>query len=154
MILGSASPPALGPSLKSAIIALSLVGWPVTARMLRSTIRDTTTMPYVEGARVLGVSKAHLLRRHILPNSLDVLVVKWAADIGMTILVISSLSFVGAGPQPPSAEWGAMVSEGQGYISSAWWATLFPGLAIAVATMAFALFGDVVQTRMSRGTQR
>jgi peptide/nickel transport system permease protein len=145
---------ALGPSLKSAIIALSVTGWPVTARLLRSIIQETSTMPYVEGARVLGVSRFDLLRRHILPNSLDVLIVKWAADIGSTILVISALSFVGVGSQPPSPEWGAMVTEGQGYIATAWWATLWPGIAIAVATMAFALLGDVVQTRLSRGGRR
>jgi peptide/nickel transport system permease protein len=142
---------ALGPGLKSAIIALSITGWPVTARLLRGVIRETMTMPYVESARVLGVGRIALLRRHILPNSLDVLIVKWAADIGSTVLVISSLSFIGVGPQPPSPEWGAMVSEGQGYIATAWWATLWPGIAIAVTTMAFALFGDAVQSGLRRG---
>lgn len=145
---------ALGPGLRSAIIALSVTGWPVTARLLRSTIGETQTMPYVEGARVLGVSKVDLLRRHILPNSLDVLIVKWAADIGSTILIISSLSFIGVGPQPPSPEWGAMVAEGQGYIATAWWATVWPGVAIAIATMAFALLGDVVQSRLSDSGRR
>jgi peptide/nickel transport system permease protein len=154
LIFGLGFAAALGPGLKSAIIALSVTGWPVTARLLRSIIQETSTMPYVEGARVLGVSRLDVLRRHVLPNSLDVLIVKWAADIGSTILVISSLSFVGVGSQPPSPEWGAMVTEGQGYISSAWWATLWPGIAIAVATMAFALLGDVVQTRLSQGRKQ
>ncbi|SOD72600.1 peptide/nickel transport system permease protein [Jatrophihabitans sp. GAS493] len=151
VIFGLGFAAALGPSLKSAVIALSVTAWPVTARLLRSIIRETAAMPYVEGAQVLGVSRIRLLRRHILPNSLDVLIVKWAADIGSTILVISSLSFVGVGPQPPSPEWGAMVSEGQGYIATAWWATFWPGMAIALSTMAFALFGDVVQARLSEG---
>jgi peptide/nickel transport system permease protein len=154
VIFGLGFAAALGPSLRSAIIALSLTGWPVTARLLRGIIRETTTMPYVEGARVLGVGRLDLLRRHILPNSLDVLIVKWAGDIGSTILVISSLSFIGVGPQPPSPEWGAMVTEGQGYIATAWWATVCPGAAIAVATMAFALLGDIAQTRVSRGGPR
>jgi peptide/nickel transport system permease protein len=154
VIFGLGFAAALGPSLKSAIIALSVTGWPVTARLLRSVIRETATMPYVEGAKVLGVSRLTLLRRHILPNSLDVLIVKWAADIGSTVLIISSLSFVGVGPQPPSAEWGAMVTEGQGYIATAWWATVWPGLAIAISTMAFALLGDIVQRRLSEGGRR
>jgi peptide/nickel transport system permease protein len=154
VIIGMGFAAALGPSLKSAIIALSLTGWPVTARLLRGIIRETMTMPYVDGARVLGVKTGRLLRRHVLPNSLDVLVVKWAADIGSTILVISSLSFIGVGPQPPSPEWGAMVTEGQGYISTAWWATVWPGVAIAITTVSFALLGDVAQNRMSRGSRR
>jgi len=154
LIFGIGFAAALGPSLKSAIIALSVTGWPVTARLLRSVIRETSSMPYVEGARVLGVSRFDLLRRHVLPNSLDVLIVKWAADIGSTVLVISSLSFVGVGSQPPSPEWGAMVTEGQGYIASAWWAALLPGLAIAITTVAFALFGDMIQARLSRGRGR
>jgi len=154
LIFGLGFAAALGPGLRSAIIALSVTGWPVTARLLRSIIQETSTMPYVEGARVLGVSRLDVLRRHVLPNSLDVLIVKWAADIGSTILVISSLSFVGVGSQPPSPEWGAMVTEGQGYIASAWWATLWPGIAIAIATVAFALLGDVVQTRLSQGKKR
>lgn len=154
LVVGLGFAAVMGPSLRSAIIALGVTGWPVTARLLRSTIRETMAMPYVEGARVLGVSRRRLLFRHILPNSLDVLLVKWGADIGSTILVISSLSFVGAGPQPPSPEWGAMVNEGQGYIAHAWWATVFPGLAIVIATVTFALLGDVAQNHLSRGDRR
>jgi peptide/nickel transport system permease protein len=131
LILGLGFAAVMGPSLRSAIIALGATGWPVTARVLRSTIRETMVMPYIEGARVLGVSRRRLVLRHILPNSL-----------------------VGAGPQPPSPEWGAMVNEGQGYIAHAWWATVFPGLAIVVATVAFALLGDVAQNRLSRGERR
>ena len=154
VIFGLGFAAALGPGLKSAIIALSVTGWPVTARMLRSAIRETSAMAFVEGARTLGVSRPLVMLRHVLPNSVDVLIVKWAADIGSTILIISSLSFVGVGPQPPSPEWGAMVTEGQGYLTSAWWATVWPGVAIAVSTMAFALLGDVLQSRLSDGGRR
>jgi peptide/nickel transport system permease protein len=111
-------------------------------------------MPYVAGARVLGMSRRRLLFKHILPNSLDALIVKWGADVGSTVLVITSLSFIGAGPQPPSPEWGAMVSEGASYITNAWWMALFPGLAIAVVAVAFALLADVIQERMATGEVR
>jgi peptide/nickel transport system permease protein len=145
---------ALGPGLNSAIIALVITAWPVTARLLRGEIRQTLAMPYVAGARVLGMSRSRLLFRHILPNSLDALVVKWGADVGSTVLVITSLSFIGAGPQPPSPEWGAMVSEGANYITSSWWMALFPGLAIAVVAVAFALLADLIQERMAAGGER
>ena len=145
---------ALGVGLKSAIIALIITAWPVTARMLRGEIRQTLTMPYVAGARVLGMSRRRLLLKHILPNSLDALIVKWGGDVGSTVLVITSLSFIGAGPQPPSPEWGAMVSEGANYITSAWWMALFPGIAIAVVAVAFALLADVIQERLATGEVR
>jgi peptide/nickel transport system permease protein len=122
--------------------------------MLRGEIRQTLAMPYVAGARVLGMSRRRLLFRHVLPNSLDALVVKWGGDVGSTVLVITSLSFIGAGPQPPSPEWGAMVSEGASYITSAWWMALFPGIAIAVVAVAFALLADVIQERMAAGEVR
>lgn len=138
---------ALGPSLRSAIIAMILVGWPPTARLLRGVMRETTALPFVDGARVLGVSRLRLTVRHILANSMDVLVVKWAADIGFTILVLAGLSFIGVGAQPPSAEWGAMVSEAKRYITTAWWAALIPGIAIAITAATFGLLGDLLQVR-------
>jgi peptide/nickel transport system permease protein len=142
---------ALGPGLKSAIIALMITAWPVTARMLRGEIRQTLAMPYIAGARVLGMSRRRLLLKHILPNSLDALIVKWGGDVGSTVLVISGLSFVGAGPQPPSPEWGAMVNEGANYLTSSWWMALFPGIAIAIVAVAFALLADVIQERLAAG---
>lgn len=136
---------ALGPSLRSAVIALILAGWPASARLLRGIMHETMTMPYIQGAKVLGVSKTRLMLRHVLPNSLDVLIVKWAADIGFTILVLSGLSFIGVGAQPPSPEWGAMVAEARGYITTAWWAALVPGLAIALTATVFGFLGDILQ---------
>jgi peptide/nickel transport system permease protein len=145
---------ALGPGLKSAIIALTITAWPVTARMLRGEIRQTLSTPYVAGARVLGMSRGRLLFKHVLPNSLDALIVKWGADVGSTVLVISSLSFIGVGPQPPSPEWGAMVSEGANYTMTSWWMAAFPGIAIAVVAVTFALLADIVQERLASGGAR
>jgi peptide/nickel transport system permease protein len=87
--------------------------------------------------------------RHVLPNSLDVLIVKWAGDIGNAILILGALSFVGVGAQPPSAEWGAMVTGSKDHISTAWWATLAPGAAIAITAVAFGLLGDALQVRLN-----
>lgn len=140
---------ALGPSLRSAIIALILTGWPYTARLLRGIMRETETMDYVTGARALGVSRLRLLFKHILPNSLDVLIVKWAADVGNTILVLGALSFVGVAAQPPSAEWGASISAAQNDITQAWWPALAPGIAVAITAITFGLLGDILQSRFS-----
>jgi peptide/nickel transport system permease protein len=138
---------ALGPSLATACIALIVTGWPLTARLLQGIMKEVVASPFVEGARVLGISRYRLIVRHVLPNSLPVLWVKWAGDIGNTVLVLGGLSFVGAGAQPPSAEWGAMVSSAHSIVSQAWWAALFPGLAIALTTAAFGLFGDIIHLR-------
>ncbi|BBB02315.1 putative peptide ABC transporter permease [Actinacidiphila reveromycinica] len=147
LIFALAVTAALGAGLKSAIVALVLTGWPMTARLLRGIIAETSALPYVEGARTLGVGPVRLMARHVLPNSLPAVWVKWAGDIGNTVLVIGALSFVGAGAQPPSAEWGAMVNGARGYVSTAWWTALFPGLAIAVTTAAFGLLGDMLHLR-------
>ncbi len=140
---------ALGPSLRSAIIAMIATGWPFTARLLRGVMRETMALPFVEGATVLGVSRIRLMVRHVLPNSLDVLIVKWAGDIGNAILILGALSFVGVGAQPPSAEWGAMVTGSKDVIGVAWWAVAAPGLAIAVTASAFALLGDTLQVLLN-----
>jgi peptide/nickel transport system permease protein len=138
---------AMGPSIQSGIIAMALTGWPMTARLLRTTMRQTMEQPFVDGARALGVSPARLMLTHVLPNSLDVLIVKWAGDINNTLLILASLSFIGVGAQPPSPEWGAMISAGRSTMSMAWWAVAAPGLAVAVTAIAFGLLGDILQAR-------
>lgn len=137
----------LGPSLQSGIIALALTGWPMTARILRTTMQQTMEQPFVEGARILGVSRTRLMLKHVLPNSIDVLIVKWAGDISYTMLILAGLSFIGVGAQPPSPEWGAMISGARSYMSIAWWAVAAPGVAIVVNAIAFALLADILQVR-------
>ncbi|HVV13667.1 ABC transporter permease [Amycolatopsis sp.] len=154
MIFALAVAAALGSGLRSVIVALVLTGWPMTARLLRGVMAETMTLPFVEGARTLGVSRTRLMLRHVLPNSMPVVWVKWAGDIGNTVLVIGALSFIGAGAQPPSAEWGAMVNGAKGFVSTSWWMALFPGLAIAVTTAAFGLLGDLLHVRSDPALRR
>lgn len=143
----------LGPSLQSGIIAMALTGWPMTARILRTTMRQTMEQPFVEGARVLGVSRGRLMLKHVLPNSVDVLIVKWAGDVSYTMLILAGLSFIGVGAQPPSPEWGAMISGARSYMSIAWWAVAAPGAAIVVNAVAFALLADILQVRRDPSLQ-
>ncbi|MFD6062638.1 MULTISPECIES: ABC transporter permease [Rhodococcus] len=144
---------ALGPSLSSALIAMIATGWPYTARLLRGVMRETMASPFVDGAVVLGVSRWRLMTRHVLPNSLDVMTVKWAGDIGNTVLVLAGLSFIGVGAQPPSAEWGAAVAGARDYLSTAWWAALVPGIAIVITAAAFGLLGDMLHERRDPARQ-
>jgi peptide/nickel transport system permease protein len=136
---------AIGAGLRSVMVVLILTGWPMSARLLRGLMRETMEMPFVAGARTLGVSRTRLMVHHVLPHALPTLWVKWAGDIGNTVITIGGLSFVGAGAQPPSPEWGAMVASAQGFVSTYWWIALFPGLAIAVTTASFGLLGDMLQ---------
>ncbi|OKI51496.1 ABC transporter permease [Micromonospora sp. CB01531] len=154
MVLSLALSAALGPSLRSAMIAMVVTGWPYTARLLRTIMRETMTLPFVEGARILGVSRRRLMFKHVIPNSLDVLIVKWAGDVGNTILVLGALSFLGVGAQPPSVEWGAMIASAQAYVSTAWWAAFTPGMAITITAVTFGLLGESLQLRLNPEVRR
>lgn len=138
---------ALGPSLRSAVIAMVVAWWPGFARLARAEMRTVLTSPYVEAARVLGASRARIMLRHVLPNSLDGVYVQATLEIGGATLIMAGLSFIGAGAQPPSAEWGAMVENGARYLSTAWWISTFPGLMITLTALAFALSGDSLRNR-------
>ncbi|GAB7007415.1 ABC transporter permease [Nocardioides sp. AN3] len=138
---------ALGPSLRSAVIAMIVAWWPGFARLARAEMRTVLTSPYVEAARVLGARRSRIMVRHVLPNSLDGVYVQATLEIGGATLIMAGLSFIGAGAQPPSAEWGAMVENGARYLSTAWWISTFPGLMITLTALAFALSGDSLRTR-------
>lgn len=137
----------LGPSLTSAVIALAFTWWPGYARLVRSVVRETLQLEYVAAARVLGVGRAKLVRRHLLPSIGDTLLVQTTIDVAAVTLVISGLSFIGVGAQPPSAEWGAMVADGRQFIVTAWWVVVAPGLAIAITAIAAQLAGDALRIR-------
>lgn len=137
----------IGSSLTAAVIAMCLTWWPGYARLVRTVVRQNRDAEYILAARSLGVRRSRLILRHLLPNSLPVMVIQVTLDVSAVMLVISGLSFVGVGAQVPSAEWGAMIAASVDQISSAWWALLFPGLAIAVTAVAFNLAGDWLRVR-------
>lgn len=147
LILALGFAAALGASLRSAVIALALTWWPGYARLVRALVRETSTREFIGSARVLGVSRARLVFRHLLPNSLDALYVQTTLDVAAVTLVISGLSFIGVGAQPPAAEWGAMVAGARDYIVSGWWTVVMPGAAIALTAITFNLVGDALRVR-------
>lgn len=139
---------ALGPSLTSVVVAMVVAMWPATARLVRAVMRQTTSSQYVEAARLTGMSQRRLMSRHVLPNSLDSVYVQLGLDISGAIVLIAGLAFLGVGAAPPSADWGSMVAQGREYVTTAWWVALFPGLAITLAAVGFALLGDTLRVRL------
>lgn len=132
----------LGPGLNNLYIAIWLVGWKDYARLVRGEVMIAKNAEYVQAAKVLGFKDARILLRHILPNVLSVSIVFAAADVVMCMLSGASLSFLGLGVQPPTPEWGAIISEGRAYLAQGWWICAFPGLALVLAGTGFSLLGD------------
>jgi peptide/nickel transport system permease protein len=142
LILAMAISGALGPSLTNAMIAIAVVSWPVYARLVRAQVLSLREREYVDASRCLGASAGRIIWQHILPNTLASLMVQASFDMGGAILSAAGLSFIGFGTQPPTAEWGVMISEGRNYIATQPWLSLFPGLAILFTVAAFNLIGD------------
>jgi peptide/nickel transport system permease protein len=142
LILAMAIAGALGPSLTNAIIAIAAVTWAVYARLARGQLLSLRRREFVEAARSIGASRGRILLRHLLPNALAPLLVQASFDMGSAIISAAGLSFIGFGAQPPTPEWGVMISEGRNFISTQPWLALFPGLAIMLAVGAFNLLGD------------
>lgn len=136
---------ALGASLTNAALAITFTWWPWYTRIVRAQVVALRDRPFVEAARVMGVNDLVIIGRHILPNTLSPVIVQATLDLGSAILTGAALSFLGLGVQPPTADWGQMVSNGRLYFPERWWYVTFPGLAIFLSTLAFNLLGDSVQ---------
>lgn len=133
---------AFGPGLTGAYVGLIVVGWAVYARLARAEMLVVREQPYILAARTLGLSRRRILVRHAVPNVVRPALVFSMADMVLAILVLSSLSYFGLGVQPPTAEWGAMVADGQDVLLTAWWVSTLPGLWIVLAGIGFSLLGD------------
>ncbi|SNY93104.1 peptide/nickel transport system permease protein [Cohaesibacter sp. ES.047] len=134
----------LGPGLTSFYIAMALVGWVSYARLVRAQILVLKTMDFAVAAKSLGFSKLRIMFRHLLPNALTGSIVFAMSDVILVLLNGAAISYLGLGVQPPAAEWGIMVAEGQGFISQAWWITFFPGVSIVILALGFSLLGDAL----------
>lgn len=142
LILAMAIAGALGPSLQNALIAIIVVSWPVYARLVRGQVLAIKEREYIQAARAIGVREAAIVWRHVLPNSLAPLLVQASFDLGGAILAVAGLSFIGFGAQPPTPEWGVMISEGRNYMATQWWLATAPALAILIVVAGFNLLGD------------
>ena len=142
LILAMAIAGALGPSLQNALIAVAVVTWPVYARLVRGQVLVLRNREFVLAARSVGVGHLLLLRRHLFPNTISPLLVQASFEMGTVILAVAGLSFIGFGAQPPTPEWGVMISEGRNYIATHGWLTFFPAMAMLFAVAGFNLIGD------------
>ncbi|WP_223488876.1 ABC transporter permease [Pseudomonas sp. A-RE-19] len=134
----------LGPGLMSFYIAMALVGWVSYARLIRSQILILKESDFALAAKSLGFGHRRILFRHLLPNAMFGSIVFSMSDAVLVLLNGAAVSYLGLGVQPPTAEWGTMVAEGQSFITSAWWICTFPGLAIVTLAMGFSLLADAV----------
>lgn len=145
LLLAIALAATLGRGLVNTIIALAISWWPWYARLVYVQVNSVKNLPYVDAARVLGLSTPRIMFRHVLPNALTPVTVQAALDMGSAILEAAGLSFLGVGVKPPTPEWGLLVTEGWNAINIAWWISLFPGLAILVTVLGFNLLADALR---------
>lgn len=146
-----------GPGLNNTMFALGITYIPIYARLARASVMGIKGLDYITAATGVGVPGYRIMLRHVLPNSLSPLIVQFTLNIATAIIECAALGFLGLGAQPPSPEWGAMLSNGYKFLTvGAWWALLFPGLAIIFVVTGFNLVGDglrdALDPRLRRGT--
>lgn len=139
---------ALGPSLFNMILVLSFFEWAGRARIVRSEVLRMRESDFVRLARVAGASHVRIMLRHILPNVMNTLVVLATLQVGVTIIAVASLSFLGLGVPPPTPDWGLMLAESRDYLSTAWWISVWPGLAIMATVLSANLLGEWLRIKL------
>ncbi|HWX46579.1 MAG TPA: nickel transporter permease [Roseomonas sp.] len=142
LILALAFVAALGPGIENAIIAISLAAWPPIARLARAETLTVRKSDYIAAVRLQGASRLRIILHHVMPMCLPSVVVRITLNMAGIILTAAGLGFLGLGAQPPSPEWGAMLSTGRQFVMTSWWIAAIPGCAILLTSLAFNLFGD------------
>jgi peptide/nickel transport system permease protein len=138
----------LGPGVHNIYVAVFLVAWAMYARLARAEMLVERTKDYVLAARVLGFGSGRIVFGHALPNIISSSIVFSMADFVLNILLVSGLSFLGLGVQPPEPEWGAMIAEGRDFILDAWWICTLPGLVVVITGTGLSLIGDGLARRL------
>ena len=146
IILAMVVTASLGPNVRNAVLAIVVVSWPAYARVVRGLVLSLGDSHFVQSSRLLGSSSRRTLVRDILPNLAGPVIVLGTLDLANAILLLSGLSFLGLGAQPPTPEWGSMVAPGTQNFQF-WWVGMFPGLAIFTAVLAFNFLGDSLRDR-------
>jgi len=132
----------LGPSLINSAIAIAFCAWPWHARFIRAEVWHIKEESYIEAAESIGASKWYIATREVLPNAFIPYIVKITTDLGYAILLLATLGFLGLGAQPPTPEWGTIAGEGRMHLPDIWWVSIFPGVVIFLAVLAFNVVGD------------
>jgi peptide/nickel transport system permease protein len=131
-----------GPSFANVVVAIAVILWARYARVIRGQVLTLMQLDFIAQARIAGAGAWRIITRHLLPNTLNTLVVLVTLQVGYVIIVEASLSFLGAGIPPPTPAWGSMIAEGRDFVTSAWWVSFLPGLVILLVVLAFNLLGD------------
>ena len=137
-----------GPSFENVVIVIGLLYWPRYARQVRGEVLSIKQADYIKLARIAGCSPARIIGLHVLPNLVPSLLVLASLQVGSAIILEATLSFLGVGIPPPQPAWGVIVEDGRGMLASAWWISLFPGIAIAFTVLAFNMLGDWLRDRL------
>ncbi len=144
-----------GPGIRNAMIAIGVAQMPIYARLMRAEVIRLRAETFIEAARAIGLSERRILARHILPNALGPLIVQSTLNLAGAILSAAYLGFLGLGAQPPTPEWGAMLSDGRTYLRTAPHVAIYPGVAVMLVVLAFNLLGDGLRDALDpRVTQR
>ncbi len=138
----------LGPSFKTVVLAISILGWAPYARLIRGEVLKIREEAFIAQARIIGSSSLRIMMRHIFPNVINPLIVIATMNVGLVILMESALSYLGAGIPPPTPSWGGMVSDGRNLIDRAWWISFFPGLAIGLVVLSGNFLGDWIRDKL------
>jgi peptide/nickel transport system permease protein len=150
LVFAMAVAASLGRGLKSTIIALALLWWPSYARMVRGMVKSILNDYHVQAARTLGTNERQLLQWHVIPHTYDQILVRFTFDIGISLIALTGLSFLGLGVGPPTPEWGRMVADSKQLALSAPWYAIFPGLVIFLVVLNFVLLGEALRKRAVR----
>jgi peptide/nickel transport system permease protein len=142
LVLAMAIASVLGRSVGNLSIALIFVSWPIYCRLMRGQVLSEKEKPYVKALRTLGVGHARMIVRHIIPNTIFPVIARAPTDVGLILITLAALSYIGFGPGPYVPEWGSLVAAGQAYIFQAPWLVIFPGLAIFLTSLSLNLMGD------------
>ncbi|USG64548.1 ABC transporter permease subunit [Brevibacillus ruminantium] len=145
LVLAMAVAATLGPNLQNAMLAIAIIKIPVYVRLARAETLALREKLFVKAAVTFGIKPWRIIARHIIPNAISPVVIQVTLDIGDAILLVATLGFLGLGAQPPTPEWGAMISIGWKYLLDYWWYPTFPGLALFLASCGFNLIGDGIR---------
>jgi peptide/nickel transport system permease protein len=154
LLLAIALGAALERSFVNTMVAISITWWPWYARLARSQTVSLRERPFIEAARGIGVSDVTNMVRHVVPNIMAPILVQGTMDVGSAILTGAAMSFIGLGPQPPTPDWGKMISTGRIYFLNQPWFAIFPGMAIFLVTLSFNMIGDKVRDVADPRTRR
>lgn len=150
LLLALVAAAVIGPGFKVTLIILGIAGWPVYTRVIRAEVLSVRERSYVEAARAMGFSRMRVMARHVFPTVWPTFLVVSSLQVGQLILAESFLSYLGLGVQLPQPSWGNMVADGQNYISTQWWLSVFPGAAILVTVLSVNLIADGLRRRTAR----